>query len=161
DDLEFLELQNIGETNLDLSGLTFTAGITFTFPNNTTLAAGSFFLLARNATAITAVYPGVTVNGIYSGKLDNAGETLRLSTPSGDTVLEVTYEDSEPWPVTADGMGWSLVLEDAVAGTYRVSSEIGGSPGSADPANTIPPIVINELLTHTDQIGRASCRASA
>jgi len=150
DDLEFLELQNIGATDLDLSGLTFTAGITFTFPNNTTLAAGSFFLLARNAAAIAAVYPGVTVNGIYSGKLDNGGETLRLSTPTSATVLEMTYEDTSPWPVTTDGMGWSLVLDDAVAGTYRASSEINGSPGVADPANSIPPIVINELLTHTD-----------
>lgn len=150
DDLEFLELQNIGSTSLDLSGLTFTAGIAFTFTNGTTLGAGQRFLLGRNAVALQTKYPGLIVNGIYTGKLDNGGETLRLSTPSGVTVLEVTYKDSPPWPVTADGMGWSLVLVDPVSGSYRNSTAIGGSPGEVDAISAIPPIVINELLTHTD-----------
>ncbi|MGC3959938.1 MAG: lamin tail domain-containing protein [Verrucomicrobiota bacterium] len=150
DDLEFLELQNIGSTPLSIGGLTFTAGITFTFTNGTTLAPGQRFLLGRNATALQAKYPGLAVHGIYSGKLDNAGETIRLSTPTGVTVLELTYGDASPWPVTADGMGWSLVLDDPVSGRYRVSSAVGGSPGAVDPAYAIPPIVINELLTHTD-----------
>jgi hypothetical protein len=150
DDLEFLELQNIGGTSLNIGGLTFTAGITFTFTNGTTLAPGQRLLLGRNPTALQAKYPGLAVHGIYSGKLDNAGETVRLSTPTSVTVLELTYGDSAPWPVTADGMGWSLVLDDPVTGRYRVSSAMGGSPGTADPASAIAPIVINELLTHTD-----------
>lgn len=150
DDLEFLEIQNIGTTNLNVGGLTFTAGITFTFTNGTTLGAGQRFLLGRNEAALQAKYSGLVVNGIYSGKLDNAGESLRLSTPTGATVLEVTYGDSPPWPVTADDMGWSLVLDDAVSGNYRASSATGGSPGNNDPANTIAPIVVTELLTHTD-----------
>lgn len=150
DDLEFLELQNLGTTVLDLGGLTFSAGITFTFLHGTTLPAGQCFLLGRNAAALLARYPGLTVNGIYSGKLDNAGESIRLSTPTGLTVLEVEYGDSLPWPVTADGLGWSLVLSDPVAGTYRPSTEVGGSPALANPASAIPPVVINELLTHTD-----------
>ena len=147
DDLEFLELQNIGTDPLDLGGLTFTAGITFTFTSGTTLGPGQFFLLGRNAAALQTKYPGLTVNGIYTSKLDNGGETLRLSTPTGETVLEVSYGDSPPWPVTADGMGWSLVLEDAIAGAYRSSSEVGGSPGAEDAPNNISPIVVNELLT--------------
>ncbi len=150
DELEFLELQNIGGVSLNIGGLTFTAGITFTFTNDTTLAPGQRFLLGRNATALQAKYPGLIVNGIYSGKLDNAGETLRLSTPTSVTVLELSYGDSSPWPVTADGMGWSLVLDDPVTIRYRASSAAGGSPGNADPAYAIAPIVINELLTHTD-----------
>jgi hypothetical protein len=150
DDLEFLELKNISGGALDLSGLTFSAGITYTFTNGTTLAAGQRFLLGRNPAAITAKYPGVSLNGSYSGKLDNAGETLRLSTPAGATVLEVTYNNSPPWPATADGLGWSLVLNDPVAGTYRPSTAAGGSPGADDPANVTPAIVINEVLAHTD-----------
>ena len=53
-------------------------------------------------------------------------------------------------PVTADGMGWSLVLDDPVTGTYRSSSAIGGSPANDDPPGTIPGVLITELLTHTD-----------
>jgi len=149
-DLEFLELQNIGVVPLSVGGLTFTAGINFTFTNGTTLGAGQRFLLGRSAAALQAKYPGIAVNGIYSGKLNNGGETIRLSTPTGIPILEVTYKDSPPWPVTADGMGWSLVLDDSVAGTYRASSSVGGSPNDVDPTSTLPPVVITELLTHTD-----------
>lgn len=149
DDLEFLELKNAGNESLDLSGLTF-SGLTFTFTNGTILAPGQTFLLGRNAVALQVKYPGLIVDGIYTGKLDNAGETISLNTPTGVTVIEVTYKDSPPWPVTADGMGWSLVLEDPATGAYRASTQAGGSPGTDDPANTIPPIVINELLTNTD-----------
>lgn len=150
DELEFLELKNISPATLDLSGLTFTAGLTFTFPNGSSLGTGQTFLLGRNSTALQAKYPGLTVNGIYSGRLDNAGETLHLSTPVGETVLELTYNDAPPWPVTADGLGWSLVLADEIAGTYRASTMAGGSPGATDPANSTAPIVINEILAHTD-----------
>jgi Lamin Tail Domain/CotH kinase protein/Concanavalin A-like lectin/glucanases superfamily/Bacterial Ig domain len=150
DDLEFLELKNTGASPLDLSGLTFTAGITFAFTNGTTLAAGQGFLIGRSTVALQARYPGLTVNGIYSGKLDNSGETLRLSTPAGATILEVTYNNSPPWPATADGLGWSLVLHDALASTYRASTTAGGSPGAENPASTTPGIVINEVLAHTD-----------
>ena len=77
---------------------------------------GQRYLLGRNTAALKFKYPGLIVNGSYTGKLDNGGETIRLSTPTGITVLEVTYQDRPPWPVTADGMGWSLVLDDPVAG---------------------------------------------
>ncbi|HTI99166.1 MAG TPA: lamin tail domain-containing protein [Dongiaceae bacterium] len=148
DDLEFLELQNTGTNTLDLAGLTFTAGITYTFPASTTLGAGQFFLLGRNAAALQARYPGVTVNDIYTGKLDNGGETLRISTPAGATVLELTYDDTPPWPVTADGMGWSLVWDPASVPPYRASTFAGGSPGTNDPASTTAAIRINEILSH-------------
>jgi hypothetical protein len=133
-----------------LSGLKFTAGITFTFTNGTTLNAGQRFVLGRNATALATKYPGLAVDGLYTGRLDNGGETIRLSTPTDTPVLEVTYKDAAPWPVTADGMGWSLVLGDAVAGTYRPSNNAGGSPGAVEAPSAIPPVVITELLTHTD-----------
>jgi len=150
DDFEFIELANLSTNALDLSGLTFTAGITFSFTNGTTLPAGGRLVLGRNPEALATRYPGLVLHGIYAGKLDNAGEMLRLSTPAGVTVLELTYDNSPPWPVTADGFGWSLVLDDPIAGTYRPSTAVGGSPGASDPASTIPLIRINELLTHTD-----------
>src|SRR5262249_66737 len=35
-------------------------------------------------------------------------------------------------------------------GNWRASSIIGGSPGTDDPSSTIPTVLINEALTHTD-----------
>jgi hypothetical protein len=150
DDLEFLELVNVGTNTLDLGGLTFTAGIDFTFANGTAVGPGNRVLLARNPVALATKYPGLQVHAVYSGKLDNAGETLRLGIPSGVTVLELTYDNAPPWPVTPDGLGWSLVLDDSVLVTYRASTVSGGSPGFGDSPVTTPPIVISELLTHTD-----------
>ena len=81
-DLEFIELKNVGTNTLDLSGLTF-GGIIFTFTNGTMLAPNQFFVLARNATAFATKYPGVAVNGLYTGQLDNNGEALTLSLAVG------------------------------------------------------------------------------
>jgi len=55
-------------------------------------------VLVRNVAQFAARYPGVTFHGVYSGKLDNGGETLTLSHPLGAKVLSVTYDDLAPWP---------------------------------------------------------------
>jgi hypothetical protein len=146
-ELEFLELKNISTNVLDLSGLTFTSGIHFTFTNGATLGPGQYFLLGRNAAELQAKYPGLVVNGIYTGKLSNSGDTLTLTHPYGVNIFSITYGTRAPWPVTPDGYGFSLVLDETNPGHYRSSSEIGGSPGAADPVSNIPLIVVNEILS--------------
>ncbi len=157
DEFDFIELKNVGTNTLNLSGLSFTAGVSFIFTNGTMLAPGQFFLLARNAAAFGAKYPGVPLNGLFTGKLDNGGEALTLSHPLGATIFSVTYDDEAPWPVAADGFGFSLVplnpgLTQAPdeGAKWRASSQPGGSPGADDPSAGIPSIVINEVLAHTD-----------
>ena len=151
DDGEFIELKNAGAAPLDLSGLRFPAGIEFTFPAGTTLAPGAFFVLARNPAVFSAQHPGVTANGIFTGKLSDDGETLALATAGGAPVLAVEYDDETPWPLAADGIGFSLVRLDAGDGdkgtSWRASAAAGGSPGSddAEPAQH-PSVVINEVL---------------
>ncbi len=155
DDFEFIELKNTGGTSLDLSGLLLTDGITFAFTNGTLLPPGAFVVLARSAAPFAGKYPGVAVHGIYSGRLDNGGEKLTLSHVLGTNVFSLTYNNSVPWPITPDGHGFSLVratvlgdLDDAAS--WRHSANPGGSPGADDPPVSIPSVVINEILTHTD-----------
>ena len=155
DEVEFLEMKNTGTNSLDLSGLQFTDGITFAFTNGTLLAPGAFFVLARNLPAFAAKYPGVTVNGIYSGKLDNSGEKLTLTHLLGTNAFSFSYGTEPPWPITADGYGFSLVRANLAGdpnapASWRPSANTGGSPGADDPPSNIPPIVINEILTHPD-----------
>ncbi len=156
-ELEFLELKNVGTNTLNMSGLTFNAGISFTFPEAMLVLPGEFVVLARNAAAFAVKYPGVAVHGAYNGQLDNAGETVTLSFPSGGDVFSVTYHDRAPWPVTPDGHGFSLVPKQPGVtqapdngAKWRASALPGGSPGADDPEPIIPPIVVNEVLTHTD-----------
>jgi hypothetical protein len=156
-DLEFLELKNQGTNTLDLSGLKFTSGITFTFTNGTRLAPGAFFVLARNAAAFARKYPGVAVQGTYAGQLDNSGEQLTLSHPAGGVIFSMTYGDRAPWPVAPDLASFSLVPVNPGASQapdkgskWRASTCPGGSPGADDPAPVVPSVLIDEILTHTD-----------
>ncbi len=156
DEFEFVELKNRGSAEINLSGVSFTSGITFAFTNNTRLAPGAFFVLARNSAQFQSRYPGVAVQGVYSGRLDNGGETLRLSHVIGGSLFGVTYGDSAPWPLTADGFGYSIVPVSLATNLnsdnplhWRASAAAGGSPGADDPAPAIAPVVLNEVLTHT------------
>ncbi len=157
DRFEFLELRNAGTNTLDLSGLTFSAGITFAFPDGTRLAAGGTFLLARDAAGMALRYPGVTVHGLYAGRLADEGETLTLAQPGGRVVFSFAYGISAPWPIAPRGQGFALVLAEprsgadlADAANWRASASPGGSPGADDPETGLPRVLINEVLAHTD-----------
>jgi hypothetical protein len=157
DEFEFLELKNAGTNTLTLSGLSFTSGITFSFTNGTTLAPGQFFVLVRNQPQFAAKYPGVTINGIYSGRLDNGGELLTLSHSLGSPVLSLTYDDLAPWPIGPDDYGFSLVPTNPDANfnpdnavNWRASGSPGGSPGADDPDSPVLPILLSEVLSHSE-----------
>jgi hypothetical protein len=153
DEFEFIEIKNTGTNPLNLTGLRFFGAISFAFPNGTTLAPGAFFVIAPNAALFASKYPGVALNGVYAGKLDNGGESLNLSHALGAKVFSVTFGDEAPWPAAADGFGFSIVpkrpgaTQAPDAGSdWRASSGLGGSPGADDPEPALPPVVINEVL---------------
>jgi hypothetical protein len=86
-EFEFLELKNVGTNTLQLGGFYFSAGMDFAFTNGTRLGPNQFLVLARNAAAFQWKYPGAKVDGLYTGNLNNGGETVRLVTPGSNTVL--------------------------------------------------------------------------
>jgi hypothetical protein len=133
---DFIELFNTGTNRLCLDGLKFTAGIGFAFTNGTRLGAGQDFLLARNSEALAAKYPGVAVNGVFTGNLDNGGETLTLVDALDTVVFSFTYNDKASWPTAADGAGYSLVWKNPSfsanandGASWAASATLGGTPG--------------------------------
>src|SRR6266536_2361146 len=66
DAFEFIELKNVASTNLELSGVRFSSGISYTFPVGTFAAPGQFIVLVSNPVAFTNKYPRVRVDGVYS-----------------------------------------------------------------------------------------------
>ncbi len=144
---EFIELQNISTNTIDLSSATFTAGIDFEFPANTFLLPGEHILIVRDITAFQAKYgTGLNIAGIFANatKLSNGGETVRLESPTGVLIQEVTYDDLGSWPATADGGGPSLVLIDpitnpdhSISTSWKPSTAAGGSPGMTDPTGFV------------------------
>lgn len=141
DDFEYLELTNISTSPVTLSGVQFTNGIAYAFPA-TVLQPGAHGLVVAKQTAFTARYgSGLPVIGEYpaGGKLNNGGERLVLSDSIGGIIRDFTYDDALPWPLAADGDGYSLVLvapatnpDHALAANWRASALPGGNPGTSD-----------------------------
>ncbi|HTL17917.1 MAG TPA: lamin tail domain-containing protein, partial [Patescibacteria group bacterium] len=157
DDFEFIELKNVAPTNLELSGVYFTNGISYTFPVGTFIGPGKFIVLASDSAAFSNRYPAIHVDGVYAGKLSNSGETLTMVHVTGAPIFSMKYETVAPWPAAADGAGFSLVPVNPNANpapsnplNWRASAVMGGSPGADDAAISIPHILVNEALTHTD-----------
>jgi spore coat protein CotH len=155
DNYEFIELKNTGTTPLNLSGFFF-EGITYSFPAGTILPPNGFQVLARNHTVFANRYPGRVPNGIFTGKLDDGGEKIRLRSSDNNVVISVEYDDDPPWPLSPDGLGYSLVLHNFSGNpdsptTWRASANLHGSPGEDDPMPAYSlGIVINEVLAHAD-----------
>lgn len=137
---EYLEFMNIGTSQLDLAGTSFTAGVTFTFPAGSALAPGQRIVVVRDLTAFRAQFGnGPNVAGTFTGTLDNGGELITLIQPGGAIIQSFTYDNTAPWPVEADGDGYSLVLvvpecapDHNLAINWQASLQQGGSPGTDD-----------------------------
>ena len=129
DDLEFIELSNSGTSSVDLSGFYFRElALTYTFPANSRLPAGEKLFLASNA-AIFQKFYGFPAFGQFTRTLSNKTHKLILADAFGNTIDEVNYSDSAPWPSEADGKGPYLQLvnlntDNSLAANWMVSSQI-------------------------------------
>jgi hypothetical protein len=137
EEMEFLELANVGDVPLDLGGAYF-EGIDFRFADGTTVRPGATVVLVRELKKFRRRYGEVPVQGVYSGKLSDKGETLTLYTRQGEVWLSVRYDDERGWPLSADGAGDSLVRVNLTGDpdaphTWRASTALYGAPGVAEP----------------------------
>ncbi len=140
---EFIELMNVGARHIDLMGLRCSAGIDWECKPDTAsprlLAPGQRVVVAAHEAAFRLRYgPTATIAGVFSGQLDNAGETLTLLDAAGSVIHSFSYSDTFPWPTEADGTGASLVLlrpeslpDHAIATNWR-SAAAPGNPGGTD-----------------------------
>ena len=143
DDFEFVRLQNIGSTPIDMAGVRFTTGITFDYTTSPLryLVPGGNILVVANLGAFQRRYGhscDALLAGVYGGNLANNGERLLLVDTNNVTVRDFAYDDFSPWPEAADGNGPSLLLADpasnpdhAVSANWTVSALPGGSPSGA------------------------------
>jgi len=160
---EFIELLNMSNTPVTLSGLTISGGIGFDFSDGDVrlLDAGARVVVVRDRAAFTERYGSdVSVAGEYSGRLSNGGEEITLTGALDNLVQTLLYDDGGSWPGRADGDGASLELIDPAApvvdaDSWRSSSEFGGSPGAAGSGPFVD-VIVNEVLSRTDLVGSDS-----
>jgi len=126
---EYIKLVNTSGATVPLydtlnpSNVWKVSGIDFTFPPGVQLTVGDSLLLVRDtisAAQFRAAYgvPASVEIFNYSGALDNDGEAIVLKKPGSPeaptgfvpsiVVEQVKYNDSDPWPVAADGGGKAL-----------------------------------------------------
>jgi PKD repeat protein len=135
DSLEYIEIYNNSDDEVNLLGYAFTAGVEFAFPDMS-LENGEYLLVAVNAAAMQSTF-GVTALEWTSGGLSNTGELIRLTSPAGITVDSVEYSTSAPWPTEANGNGPSITIcnpetENSVGDNWHASVNMIGTNGNGD-----------------------------
>jgi hypothetical protein len=142
-DFEFIELKNIGNATIDLTGLRFSQGIGFTFDLDTPLrmlAPGEELLLAEDASALAVRYGSAILARIAGefedgSKLSNDGENITLLAADGEVIKSFLYSDEAPWPSGPDGDGFTLSLvapgsnpDHSLPASWASSGRIDGDP---------------------------------
>ncbi len=151
DSLEYLEVHNYGSTPVNMAGYTFT-GIDLIVPAEVMglppiIAAGEYFILAINATALTNTLSLSYAFEWTGGALSNNGEGVSLRDPNGNLIDTVYFDDTVAWPAETSGGGASLerceptsdgtlpsswIASTTTTGAIVNGVEIFGTPGEVN-----------------------------
>ena len=112
---DYIELQNIGDDALDLTGVRLNDGVDFTF-GPMILDPGRHVVVVDNLASFRSAYgTGIDIAGEYSGSLSNGGEqiVLQLPKPLDAAILRFAYSDK--WHPATDGGGSALEIKNPLA----------------------------------------------
>lgn len=153
-DFEFLEIYNNDVVSVDLTDytMTFNGTLAMTFPAATTIAPGEYIVVA--STPLSYEGNGYQVFDVTGATgLGNGGSDVILADNGGNTVDQVIYSDTTPWPTTPDGGCTSLELIDVNtdnndAANWQASYVSNGTPGAANSEPAVAtPYTIQEIQT--------------
>ena len=140
DSKDWIELYNLQSTDQDISGWIVKDENDlhiFLIPSNVKIPANGFLVICKDTAAFKQVYPGVKnflgdIPFGFGGK-----DKIRLYAQGEQPVDSVSYDNNAPWPVDADGGGYSIVLLDpaqdhTLPTNWSRSGQFGGSPGRSN-----------------------------
>lgn len=141
---EFIEIMNAGKITVVLDGFKFSDGLSFDFKTGKRLFPGEGIVLTNDTLLFSNKY-GFGAFGQYNKQLDNAGEQLVFQNRLSQSVDSVAYSDSLPWPVNADGSGFSIEIinsgsDNSVASNWKASTKINGTPFQMQTATDQEPL---------------------
>ncbi|MBN2410610.1 CotH kinase family protein [candidate division KSB1 bacterium] len=134
---DWIELYNPQSVSQNLSGWIIkdnNNAHSFYIPDGTVLPPDSLLVICENVDDFRMIYPNVRNiignTGFGLGRSDQ----VRLYSTIMQSVDSVAFENKAPWPVMADGYGYSLSLksiqfDNSVGNYWEASLEKGGTPG--------------------------------
>jgi hypothetical protein len=186
DEHEFVELYNSGSDTVSVAGWKLRVGKTerLTLPANTSIAAGSYLVLAKRRDRLLevsryAISPDVVI-GDFDGGLGNGGSTVSILDAKGAEQDSVSYDDKAPWPIGADAFGaqqdWLPALGDYSTHQYmgrslerysfglpssdprnwEASPVDGATPGRANSVSGEPPAIVLKVGAVGESSGTAT-----
>jgi hypothetical protein len=134
--LEYVELANRSDHEIDMSGWSLGGGVEYTFGAGARVAAGEIFVVAKSPDMFSRRYPGAArVFGPFDGRLANEGELLELrdAGPGHPARLDrVEYDNEGAWPRPRPGESIEYVSffhpDNGAALAWRAAP--GGTPGT-------------------------------
>lgn len=136
---DWIELYNYADTPIDISGWVYrdeNNSNKFVIPEGSAIAAEGYVVIASDTAAFKTIHSGVTyIKGQPGFGLGGNNDEVRIYTNSGGMVDSVRYDDESPWPIAADGDGFTLelqnsVLDNALAENWNASTKNNGTPGA-------------------------------
>ena len=76
--IEFIELYNHSENEVNLRNWHLTSGVNFSFPSNAIISPDSYLIVAGNTENCSSFFGLSDVLGPWSGKLSNTGDNIEL-----------------------------------------------------------------------------------
>ncbi len=166
---EWIEFHNQMAVDVDLSGWRLRGGVDYDFPEGTIIGGGDYLVVAADPSNVRNRGPFATILGPFEGRLNNAGETLRLEDRStlgtipGNAprhrVMDVVSYEQGTLSEDQAGQTWAKIDPDggtAPRDNWVASGRDAGTPGSRNFREDAPevktshhelgPIVINEIM---------------
>jgi hypothetical protein len=145
---EWIELYNTSSSPIDLAGWSLTDGGDISISLTGVIASGGLLLLERTDDSTVANLPA---NQIYSGGLNNGGETLWLRDPNG-ALVDSANADGGGWPAGSSASRASMERRggDDRSGNWGTFTGYFGA-GHDSEGNPIPgtPLQHNSILLPT------------
>ena len=136
---DWVELHNTSDIEIHLTDYRFSDKVfynDYNFPDGTSIDPYGYLVVTESLEEFHTIYPDVeNAIGGFTFNLQNDGDSITLLDMTQTVLSAFSYDDSRPWPVTADNYGRTMERmsdfpDPALADSWFAGC-IGGSPGTA------------------------------
>ncbi len=152
---DWVELYNRSSLDIDISSWQLRdEDSTYILPPGTIIPANGYLILADSLEDLLYVHPNIPQAISVAGLgLSGKGEQVALFNSNACPVSAIVYDNNDPWPESADGEGYSLMiksdsLDPSRPDNWIASGNYGGNPAVENQIlceSATPSIIINEI----------------